>query len=241
MGAEEFRFKQFTIKQERSAFRVGTDGVLLGAWAGADQAVDVAMSVLDIGTGTGLIALMVAQRFPEASITAIEPDHDSCEQACRNILNSSWNNRIRVLNCTVQDFDPGDEKFDLIVTNPPFFIDSLRNPDTAGSMARHNVTIGHSDIIDAALRLMNEKGRLDLIMPYPEGSLFIALSAEKGLFCNRIIKVRPLPSAPVKRLIISMSRKRELVSERFLTIEKGNRHEYTDDYIDLTRDFYLRF
>lgn len=236
MAGGIFKFKQFIIRQDKAAFKVGTDGVLLGASA------DIAgvARILDIGTGTGLIALMMAQRC-DAMITAIEPDNESYLQACENVFNSLWNNRIRVVNCSLQDFEPGDEKFDLIVTNPPFFIDSLRNPDPAGSMARHNVTIGHSDIIDAALRLMNDKGRMELIMPYPEGSLFIALSAEKGLFCNRIIKVRPLPSAPVKRLIMSLSRNRELVSERFLTIEKGKRHEYSDDYIDLTRDFYLRF
>lgn len=231
-----FKFKQFIIKQDKTVFKVGTDGVLLGASANLSGV----KNILDIGTGTGLIALMLAQRS-DAVITAIEPDYDSCVQACENVLQSEWNDRIKVLNCSVQDFDPGDEKFDLIVTNPPWFVDSLRNPDPARAMARHNTRIDHSDILAAAGRLLGVSGRLQLIMPYAEGNIFIAEATAQKLYCNEIIKIRPLPSSPVKRIIIRFSRERQAASERFLTIEKGNRHDYTEDYMRLTGDFYTKF
>lgn len=236
MAEDIFKFKQFIIRQDKAAFKVGTDGVLLGASA----SVSGVRSILDIGTGTGLIALMLAQRS-DAVITAIEPDYDSYVQASENVLNSLWYNRISLLNCSVQDFSPGDNKFDLIVTNPPWIIDSLRNPDPARSMARHNINLNNSDILTAAGRLLETHGRLQLIMPYAEGNIFIAEAAAHEFYCNEIMKIRPLPSSPVKRIILSLSRERQPVSERFLTIEKGNRHDYTEDYIRLTRDFYIKF
>jgi tRNA1Val (adenine37-N6)-methyltransferase len=236
MASNYFSFKQFTIKQERSAFRVGTDGVLLGACAD----VSGKTRILDIGTGTGLIALMLAQRC-DAQIVAIEPDYDSFIQASGNVRRSKWMSRIKVENCTLQNYASGNKRFDMIVTNPPYFTGSLKNPDPAKSNARHNESLTHSDILTGACRLLDESGLLQLILPYDEGNIFIAEAQEYGFFCNSILKIRPLSSSEIRRLVLGFSRKRIKPSESLLTIEKGKRHDFTEEYINLTSDFYLRF
>lgn len=231
-----FRFKQFIVYQDRSAFKVGTDGVLLGAYADTSGSE----KILEIGTGTGLIALMLAQRC-NAEITAIEPDIDSFADACSNCGLSKWKDRIRVINCDLQSYLPGDARFDLIVVNPPYFIDSLKNPDPVKSRTRHDISLGHTDILTGADRMLREKGKLQLILPYTEAIIFIAEAQEYGLYCNNILKIKPHPSGEIRRMILGFSRNRTKPSEKFLTIEKGKRHEFTDDYINLTKDFYLNF
>jgi tRNA1Val (adenine37-N6)-methyltransferase len=235
MGRNYFSFKQFTINQDKCSFKVGTDGVLLGACAD----VSGRKKILDIGTGTGLISLMIAQRC-DAEIVAIEPDHDSFVQASENIRFSKWGNRIRLENCLFQNYAPENTKFDLIVTNPPYFIDSLNNPDPAKSIARHNVILNHSDILTGAARLLEADGLLQLILPYTEGNLFIVEAQEYGLYCSSILKIRPLPSSEIRRLILGFGREKIKANEQFLTIEKGRRHKFTDDYVSLMKDFYLK-
>jgi tRNA1Val (adenine37-N6)-methyltransferase len=236
MANNFFSFKQFTIYQDRCAFKVGTDGVLLGACAD----VSGAKSILDIGTGTGLIALMLAQRS-EADIVAIEPDADSFWQACSNVNLSKWKERIRVLKKNLQDFDPETQRFDLIVSNPPFFSDSLKNPDKSKAAVRHNDSLKNEDLLKGVNRLLATGGRLQVIMPYAEGNIFIAEAQEYGLYCNNILKIKPLPTSEVRRLILTFSRQKQKTSETFLTIEHGKRHEFTEEYKNLTKDFYLKF
>jgi tRNA1Val (adenine37-N6)-methyltransferase len=236
MASGSFTFKQFTIYQDRCRFKVGTDGVLLGAYA----EVTGAKRILDIGTGTGLIAIMLAQKS-EAEIIAIEPDRDSFEQACINVSLSKWNNRIRVINSDLQNYKPVTDRFDLIVSNPPYFIDSLKNPDPAKAAARHNVTLNHNDLLRGLSGLLTDDSRVQVIMPYAEGSIFIAEAHEFGLYCNDILKIKPLPASEVRRLILTFSRKKYRATEKFLTVEHGKRHEFTQEYIDLTKDFYLKF
>jgi len=236
MASGSFSFKQFTIYQDRCIFKVGTDGVLLGAYADVSDI----KTILDIGTGTGLIALMLAQRS-EAEITAIEPDLNSFEQACNNVRQSNWSHRIRVINTDLQNFMTESQQFDLIITNPPYFIDSLKNPDPGKAAARHNVTLNNIDLLRGISGLLTDNGRAQVIMPYAEGSILIAEAHESGLYCNDILKIKPLPSNEVRRLIITFSRKRNKTTEKFLTIEHGKRHEFTQEYIDLTKDFYLKF
>lgn len=236
MANSYFIFKQFTINQDKCPFKVGTDGVLLGACADITEK----KRILDIGTGTGLIALMIAQRC-DAEIFAIEPHRNSYLQAMQNVADSKFADRIRVENFTLQDFTTDKIKFDLIVTNPPYFIDSLKNPDPAKSNARHNDSLTHEDILKGAERLLDDGGAFQLILPYDEGNIFIAEAQEYGYFCNSILKIRPMPSIEIRRLILGFSRRRTKPSESFLTIEKGKRHEYTGEYISLTKDFYLKF
>jgi len=236
MANNWFSFKQFTVNQERSAFKVGTDAVLLGALAG----VDGAKRILDIGTGTGVIAIMLAQRC-SAEIVAIEPDYESFADAGGNANSCPWKERIRVLNTDLQNFFPHDGLFDLIVSNPPYFVDSLKNPDDRRSAARHNDSLSSADILKGAARLLAEGGRLQLILPYAEGNVFIAEAAEYGFYCNQILKIRPLPASEIRRLILTFSRNQLKPVEKFLTIEHGARHEFTDEYKNLTKDFYLKF
>ncbi len=235
MAGSHFTFKKFSVNQEKSAFKVGTDGVLLGAYAD----ITGANRILDIGTGTGLIALMLAQRS-EALIVAIEPDHDSFIQSCENVDRSTWKERIKLVETSLQEFR-SDTRFDLIVTNPPYFSDSLKNPDQRKSLARHNYTLNSSDILNSLSELLEEEGHLQLILPYTEGNLFIAEAAEYGFYCNDILKIKPLPVSEIRRLILKFGRKKIRHRGKFLTIEHGKRHEFTEDYLNLTKDFYLRF
>jgi tRNA1Val (adenine37-N6)-methyltransferase len=236
MANDYFSFKQFTIFQNKSAFKVGTDGVLLGAIAD----IKGAERILDIGSGTGLISIMLAQRC-DATLTAIEPDDNSFIQTCENVNRCKWHNRITEEHVRLQDYNPAHVKFDLVVTNPPYFCDSLKNPDLRKSSSRHNDSLTSEEILSSVTRFLKEDGRLQLILPYVEGNLFIADAIKFGLYCNRILKIKPLPTSDIRRLILTFSKVREVVSERFLTIEQGPRHEFTEEYINLTKDFYLKF
>jgi len=231
-----FSFKQFTINQDKAAFKVGTDGVLLGASAD----VSGVKRILDIGSGTGLIAIMLAQRC-DAEIVAIEPDPDSYNQTCENVDRCRWNNRIKVVQSDLNNFNKSKEKFDLIVTNPPYFTDSLKSPDPRKSAARHNDSLTIHEILRVVPNLLEKEGRLQIILPWVEGNVFIAEAQGFGLYCNNILKIRPLPNSEVRRMILTFSRHRLMVTERFLTIERGKRHDFTEEYINLTKDFYLKF
>jgi tRNA1Val (adenine37-N6)-methyltransferase len=235
MANSYFSFKQFTIYQDKSAFKVGTDGVLLGA---VTDIIGV-RSILDIGSGTGLISIMLAQRS-DAAITAIEPDLESFIQTAGNVSRCKWNDRIKVEHIDLQKFSPDQGKYDLIVTNPPYFSGSLKSPDPRKSAARHNDSLTSVELLEGVDRLMNDAGRFQLIMPYVEGNILVAEANKYGLYCNNIQKIRPLPNPEIRRLILTFSRIRKKPVERFLTIEHG-RHQFTEEYINLTKDFYLKF
>lgn len=235
MANDYFQFKEFTIYHDKCAFKVGTDGVLLGAAAD----ISGAKNILDIGTGTGLIALMLAQRS-NAEITAIEPDSISFMQASENISLSKWNNRIKLVPTTFQDFEDV-KRFDLIVTNPPFFVDSLKNPDSRKSATRHNDSLTSDDIIRGALKFLSEEGKLQLILPFAEGNIFIDKAHDLGLYLYIKLNIRSLPGSLIKRMILGFSRNKAGLTKRELVIEKGSRHEYSEEYINLTKDFYLNF
>ena len=231
-----FNFKQFSIHQDKSAFKVGTDGVLLGASAD----IEGAGTILDIGSGTGLISIMLAQRC-EAEITAIEPDQESYLQALENVKQCPWHKRIKVVNTSIQEYENDLDRFDLVVTNPPYFNNSLKNPDPGKAAARHTVSLTAKEIVEGALKFMEDDGSLQLILPYVEGNIFIAEANKYGLYCNSILKIKPLPTSEIRRLILKFSKIQKKPSESFLTIEHGRRHEFTQEYINLTREFYLKF
>jgi tRNA1Val (adenine37-N6)-methyltransferase len=230
-----FSFKQFTIRQDRSAFKVGTDGVILGAYTD----IKGAEKTLDIGSGTGLIAIMIAQRS-EGEIFALEPDKDSFDQLQVNINECRWRDRIHGVNASLRDYDPGF-RFSLIVSNPPYFINSIRNPDARKASARHNDTLSHEELLIGVNRLLENEGCFEVIMPYAEGNVLIASAPGYGLYCNKILKIKPSPVSEVRRVVLTFNRFRSKQTEKFLTIEHGPRHDFTEEYRALTGDFYLKF
>ncbi len=216
--------------------KVGTDGVLLGAWA----EVKNASKILDIGTGSGLIALMLAQRS-NANIMAVDIDKDACIQAKINVENSIWNNRIEITQSDLIEFcNFSDQKFDLIVSNPPYFKNSLQTPEMARTIARHATTDFHNDIIISSIKMLTGNGKLCLILPITEGNECIAFAQKNELFCTKKTTVFPKKNATAKRLLIEFSRQNSLCIESELTIESEIRHSYTEDFRTLVKDFYLK-
>ncbi|MBI9055685.1 MAG: methyltransferase [Bacteroidales bacterium] len=232
-----FKFKQFTVFQDKCAMKVGTDGVLLGAWANCNESI----RVLDIGTGTGLISLMIAQRS-NAQINALEIDAEACDQANQNILKSPWGSRINVIHRSIQEYTvESDLKYDLIVSNPPYFQNSLFAPDEKRTKARHNSDFEYEDLIKASLKFLNTNGVLSIILPYLEGTMFILQAAESGLFCIRQTNVLPNPGREPKRLLLEFMKIKKPLVEQELIIELNKRHQYSEAYKNLTKDFYLAF
>lgn len=221
--------------------KVGTDGVLLGAWVRVDEAG----RLLDIGCGTGLIALMCAQRNPELRIEAIDLDAESCTQACENVHRSPWSDRIAVHHTSLQRYTP-EHRFSHIVSNPPYFINSLPAPDATRNRARHTTTLTQEALLEGSLRLLEPAGRLSVILPELEGMRFCDLALDAGLWLTRRTKVYPKPEAPLRRLMMEFQRPSgdlplPTPDEESLTIETTSRHEYTAQYRHLTADFYLKF
>ena len=229
-----FRFKQFAVEQDDVAMKVGTDGVLLGAWADCDEA----KRILDIGTGTGVIALMLAQRNTEAQIHAVEIDETASKRARSNFDMSPWAERLTVENCAVQEFEPSD-KFDLIISNPPYFVDSLQCPDAKRTTARHTQDLTFEELDKAVGRLLAENGRFALILPTVEFEKYLSIT---NLYLARRCDVHPTTGAAVKRVMAEFVKdsQAEILHEN-ITIEKEKRGDYTDEYRTLTKDFYLKF
>jgi tRNA1Val (adenine37-N6)-methyltransferase len=235
-----FRFKQFTVMHERCAMKVGTDGVLLGAWT----AVANVRRIVDIGTGTGLLALMLAQRS-QALIDAVEIDQNACAQAAENIQRSPWPERIRVYHGPIQTYATAEQKpYDLAVANPPFFDNAYKTPQLHRNLARHDDTLSQSDLIAAAGRLLNDDGRLSVIYPEREARRFQQLAEEYGWHCRQILYVKPRPDKAIKRLLMEFGRTADntdiICRENTLVLERA-RHVYTDDFINLIKDFYLKY
>ena len=229
-----FRFKQFAVEQEDVAMKVGTDGVLLGAWANSDNV----KRILDIGTGTGVIALQMAQRNPIAHIYAVEIDDTAAKRARANFDISPWAERLTVEQTAVQEFAPA-EKFELIVSNPPYFVDSLLPPDAKRSTARHTHDLTFEELDSAVCRLLDENGRFALILPITEFEKYLALTQ---LHLVRRCDVCPVEGGAIKRIMGEFAKQptTEIEIEN-IAIERGRRGDYTDNYRALTKDFYLKF
>ena len=216
--------------------KVGTDGTLLGAWADLPQHG----RILDIGTGTGLIAIMAAQRTAEAHITAIDIDSECISQARENVEATRWSERIEVVHTPLQEFSTA-EPFDVIISNPPYFVDSLLSPDAARSTARHTDTLSFDDLTQGVLQLLSQDGHFALILPPTEMERF--LSAARGrLFLTRRCEVWTTPTSGARRIMAQLSPQPTTPpqSEK-LIIEDHGPQGYSEDYKRLTRDFYLKF
>jgi len=233
-----FQFKQFRIIQERSAMKVGVDGVLLGAWTDASDA----QRILDIGTGTGLIALMMAQRNAQAQVDAIEIDPEAFQEAMQNVEQSDWSNRIQLECCSFQDFVASTgQKYDLIVSNPPFFVNSLKAPDEFRAQARHSDSLPLAVLIAGAASLLNQNGKLALVLPFESLHEVQQLAAKSKLLLLRICRVKPNPQKAEFRILAELSISDCSTREENLMIEFEQHFDYTPEYRELTRDFYLKF
>ncbi len=235
MANNYFQFKQFKINQSRAAMKVGTDGVLLGAWASCSGA----QRILDIGTGTGLIALMLAQRYT-AMIDALEIDEAAMADAKENIQQSPWSERIKLYPTALQHFSPA-EKYDALVSNPPYFKDSLKAPDAARTRARHSDTLSLEELVVRSVKLLQPAGKLHLVLPYEALEELQIDAAKAGLYLVRICRVKPTPSKSFKRVLLTLAMQADPCVEEELILEEFGRHQYSQAYKDLTRDFYLNF
>lgn len=256
-----FRFKQFEIEQDRCAMKVGTDGVLLGAWAQGGR------RILDIGSGTGLISLMMAQRFPEAEVVGIDMDADACGQARENVMASPFRDRVEIECCRLQDFGGASEAaeasgtaevlkadggasetaeglkaagvFDAIVSNPPFFVDSLKNPDSKRTMARHTDSLPFRDLFAGVKRLLSDDGVFSAIVPLEVVEQFVAESCILGFYLIRKCGVKTVERKQPKRFMLSFAKHRISPYEEHVETmmdSHGNRSEW---YRKITEEFYL--
>ena len=227
-----FKFKEFSIIQEKSAMKVGTDGVLLGCWVSCKQA----KNILDIGCGTGLITLMLGQRNLSSNVTGIEIDKLARQEAQLNISNSDWEGRIEIKHISLQEFTP-KLKFDLIVSNPPFF--SQNTSQQSRDIARHANTLSFEELIDNATKLLTGKGILSVIIPKDSEEYFCKIAIVHKLYRNRVCYIKGSETSDVKRVMMEFSFIKSIVLTESLTIEIS-RHNYTSKYIQLCKDFYLK-
>jgi tRNA1Val (adenine37-N6)-methyltransferase len=236
MANPYFSFKQFTVYHDKCAMKVGIDGVLLGAWTDVENS----NAILDIGTGTGLIALMLAQRG-NGTVEAIDIDPNAVLQAKENITNSPWADRIHVHETSLQQFaENSTKRYDLIVSNPPYFVNSTKAPAENRSAARHTDTLSHEELIRNARILLKRTGRISIILPVIEGIKCIEYALQLGLYCTKHVTVFPKPTAAAKRLLLEFSLIPVQNNASELTIEALERHCYSTEFTALAKNFYLK-
>lgn len=232
-----FTFKQFSVNQDRCAMKIGTDGVLLGAWT---PLFNNPYNLLDIGAGTGILSLMLAQRSNLEQIDAIEIDEDAYEQCVENFEASPWSDRLFCFHAGLDEFvdDPEDE-YDLIISNPPFYTDTFKSENTQRDIARFEDALPFEELIEAAALLLSDNGIFSVIIPFKEEKKFVAMCKELELFPLKITRVKGTPTAEIKRSLLAFTRIQQTPIIDELTVEIS-RHQYTPEYIALTQDFYLK-
>lgn len=218
--------------------KVGMDGVLIGAWADV-SGVD---SILDVGAGTGLITLMMAQRNPQARVEAVEIDREAYEECLFNVKQSPWADRIKVTYSPFQEFiKSSNKRYDLIISNPPYFNNGLKAPNSSRSQARHDDSLPTGELISGIARLLSPKGKAALILPVENLSELEKWVNENDLFLSRLCKVKPNPQKPVFRIMVEITPIKCVCKEEELLIEYEQHFDYTPEYRALTKDFYLKF
>lgn len=233
MRDPDFKFRQFSIWQDQCAMKVGTDSVLLGAWADITRC----KTILDIGTGTGILALIAAQRNPEAQITAVEIDASAAAQAESNIRESPWKDRIHVINTDIRSYDCPNT-FDAILCNPPYFTKSLHSPDASRNGVRHDDTLSLDDLASIADKLLTEDGEMHLILPADTFSTITGIVSRHGLQLHGITSVCTGSGRPPKRTMLSLGRKFSNKTKGVIYLEDSN-GRMSDEYRNLVKSFYL--
>ena len=236
MSNDYFQFRQFVVHQQRCAMKVGTDGTLLGAWAAAPSGQ---CRILDIGTGTGLIALMMAQRYPEAEVTGIDIDEDAVTQAVENVSLSPFSERVRIYRQDIVNF-ADTIGFDAIVSNPPYFVDSLACPDDQRTIARHAVSLTYEQLMHQVYRLLKDEGRFSVVVPSDCRAKIEAAACLEGFFTTRVCLIKTTPRKQPKRQLIEFQKHpvSELdISEGVIEVSPNVRSEW---YQQLTKEFYIK-
>ncbi len=230
-----FRFKQFIVEDDRSTMRIGTDAILLGAWTDPGPA----KSILEIGTGCGVISLMLAQKS-DARIDAIDIDEESVKQAESNFLLSPWNERLHPLKVSLQDIiSTSDQKYDLVITNPPFFIDSLPSPDARKNRARHTTNLSQQELLAGIKHLLCDDGIFLVILPAEESRKFTQLVESAGLFIQKQMKVRPKDGKPVNRILSGFGFQPGTKPYPEELIIRNEDNTFTKEYIAFTNAYYF--
>ena len=235
MSQNDFQFKQFLVRQERCAMKVGTDGVLLGAWVKTGDA----KKILDIGTGTGLIALMLAQKS-QAAIVAIDIDENAFIQAGENFDLSPWPERLVALHSSIQEYSEStQDRYDLIVSNPPYFMGAHPAPSEARNIARHmDESLSIEELVECVKKLLLPKGRFCVILPFMEGVKFLEFAENNGLYANHLTKVKTKVEKQEKRMMMEFELTRKDLVEDELVIQEEDL-AFTEQYVELTKDYYL--
>lgn len=235
-----FQFKEFTIHQDKTAMKIGTDAVLLGAWCLVENYPD---SILDIGSGTGVISLMLAQRSDAMTIDAVELDENAYEQTVENFEQSDWGDRLYCYHASFQEFatemQEEEESYDLIISNPPFYTDEFETENEARNKARFTSSLSFKELIENSTKILSESGIFSVVIPYKEEQNFVSIALENNLYLNRVCRVKGNLSSEIKRSLLEFSFQQEELKEEELIIEIS-RHQYTEKYKELTRDFYLK-
>jgi tRNA1Val (adenine37-N6)-methyltransferase len=232
-----FQFKQFSIEDSNCAMKIGTDGCLLGAWTDIENAT----SILDIGTGSGVIALMLAQRS-NALIDAVEIDDAAYHQAQKNFAESPWKKRLNVFHSSIQEYVKScAKKYDLIVSCPPYFLNSLKAPDKKRRLARHTDSLTFEELISGSLRLLKPEGKFCTIIPPENCKLLRDIALIEGYHTVKITEVEPKADATPVRILLQMQRNKiPCIKNKIPILDKAGKN-YTPKYIELTKDFYIIF
>lgn len=233
-----FKFKQFSVQQDRCAMKIGTDAVLLGAWCPIDNNP---FSVLDIGAGTGILSLMLAQRSNAEQIDSLEIDEEAYEQCVENFENSPWSDRLFCFHAGLDEFvDEPEDEYDIIISNPPFYSEDYKTDSSQRDLARFQDALPFEDLIEATDLLLSENGIFAVIIPYKEEERFIDLCAEVELFPVKVTRIKGSHTTTIVRSLLAFKRYELSVLTADELVIEISRHEYTDDYINLTKDFYLK-
>ncbi len=231
----DFKFKKFTVRQEKSEAKVGTDGVLLGCWANVKNEP---LNILDVGAGTGLVSLILAQRAIKSNITALEIEPYAAQECNYNFVNSPWNERLQLVNVNFFDFTPV-HPFDLIISNPPFYLEKTPSPNSKRNLARHAENLPLKKLFSFSKKHLSCKGSLQLILPFSQKIEALETAYSNALFLKRITNVKGREGAPYKRVLLEFTFNSTLeISENNLILEI-DRHQYTKDFKTLVKDFYL--
>lgn len=236
-----FQFKQFSIRQEQSAMKVGTDSILLGAWA---EFENDSRRILDIGAGTGILSLMLAQRFSKAKIDAVEIEQNAFDECTWNFEHSNWRNRLSVFHYSIQEFiemnNSSLRRYDAIISNPPFFNETILPTSKGRLMARNTLSLSFEDLVTSVSKLVKEDGLFATIIPYSSELQFRNICESKGLHLKKCCRVKGTPNTEIKRSLLLFTFEKRSPEITEISIE-NSRHNYTKAFIEITKDFYLNF